>query len=127
MQKLALAYGAFAISLLAAVISQLLMKSRFENLGASAALDRGVLDFVLLVMADWQCWIAGFLLVVGAGCWYLAMTRLPIHFMLPLAALIAPAASVGAWLFLGEPLTAAKIMAISVIAAGAIWLGTLQT
>jgi drug/metabolite transporter (DMT)-like permease len=126
MLKLASAYGAFTFSLLAAVVSQLLMKSRFEHLGASAALDRGAIDLLKLVLTDWQCWAAGILLVLGAGCWYLAMTRLPISFMLPLAALIAPVASVGAWVFLGEPLTVSKVAAISVVAAGSIWLASLQ-
>ena len=67
------------------------------------------------------------LVVAGAICWYLALLRLPVSFMLPVAALIAPVTAVGANLFLGETLTVGKACAILTIMGGVIWLGTQQS
>lgn len=80
-----------------------------------------------LLLGDLQLWVAGFLMLSGAALWYLSMSRLPLSFILPCAALISPMAAIGARLFFGEELGAAKMLAILMtITAGVIWLGSLQ-
>ena len=121
------AYTALAISLLSAVASQLLIKWRFDQLGVGAALGNGAGETIGMIMGDLLCWLGALLLIVGAILWYLALMRLPIHVMLPLAATVSPAASIGACLFLGESLTVPKMAAIATIFAGVAWLGVLQS
>jgi hypothetical protein len=60
-------------------------------------IERGAFAIAIhAVVTDLACWAAGLLVVTGAVLWYAAMARLPVHVVLPLAALIAPLASVGA-------------------------------
>ena len=108
-------------------VAQLVLKARFLLLGHSGEAAPGLWETVQKALADPLIWLAGGLIGVGACCWYLAMLRLPISLMLPLAGLIAPIVSLGAWLMLGESLTPAKFAAILVIAAGAAWLGWLNS
>ena len=123
MLRLSTAYGAYIVSIGAYVVSQLVIKSRFERLGVGDALANGIASGAGLVLRDLACWLAGILVLVGALCWYIAMTKLPIRLMVPMAAVIAPAASIGAYFFLGEQLSLEKILAIGLITIGAAWLG----
>jgi hypothetical protein len=126
MIRLSVAYAALGTSLVAVAASQILIKSRFEHLGIGARFDEGLVGVVVLLVSDPRLWGALFLAVTGATLWYVALVRLPIHVMLPLAAAIAPISSIGAYFYLGEALTAPKMAAIGMIAAGAAWLGALQ-
>jgi drug/metabolite transporter (DMT)-like permease len=125
MLRLSTAYGAFGVSISAYIVSQLLIKSRFERLGVADAFAQSIASGAGLIVRDSACWFAGLLVVTGGLCWYIAMTRLPIHLMVPMAAVITPAASVGAFLFLGEHLSLEKMMAIGLITIGVVWLGSL--
>ncbi len=121
------AYSALATSIIAVTVAQLVIKWRFNTLDLAAAYERGTGAVAALLLSDWGCWLAGFLMLGGAALWYLSMTRLPLHFLLPAAALISPLASIAAYFLLGEALTVQKVMAILVITAGVTWLGLQQT
>jgi drug/metabolite transporter (DMT)-like permease len=53
------------------------------------------------------------------------MTKLPIRLMVPMAAIITPAAALGGYFFLGEQLSWEKTIAIGVITMGVAWLGSM--
>ena len=121
------ALAALAASIVLMAGAQLLLKARLNVLGHQRAESVGGLWRTLLDgLGDPLIWAAGLVIGVAAACWYSAMLRLPISLMLPLAGLIAPIVSIGAWLLLGESLSAAKIAAILLIAGGAAWLGWLS-
>lgn len=96
-------------------------------LGMSGSQNLGFADAATRALSDPLTWVAGSLVVIGAGCWYLALTRLPLSLMLPVAGLVAPIVAIAAHFALGESLSIAKLAAIFVIAFGVIWLGFLQT
>ena len=117
----------FAVSLVTVTASQILFKARMTLIGEVFASERPILFSLFRLLADPLIWAAGLMVVVGAACWYTAMVKLPISFMLPMASLIAPMAAVGAYFFLGESLSPAKLAAIAFIAVGATWLGWLSS
>ena len=121
------AYISLGLRLAVVAVSQLLIKSRFEQLRVGELIDRyEFFSAAKIILADAGCWGIGLLIVIGAALWYLSIARLPLHFVLPLSALIAPSVSIGAYIFLKEQLSMSKMAAIVMIAAGAAWLGALQ-
>jgi drug/metabolite transporter (DMT)-like permease len=126
MIRLNTAYGILAFSIVSVTLSQLVIKARFDGLGLGGTEGRSLLSTLLLAMSDSMLWVGAVLLVAGACAWYMALTRLPIHVMLPFAAIITPVVSLGAYLFLGEDISTQKFMAIAVITAGVAWFGAVQ-
>ena len=122
----AIAFILFTMSLLTVAASQLLFKARLTLLGETVDSSRPMLASISRTLADPWLWAAALLVATGAACWYLAMIKLPLGFMLPLASMIAPFVTIGAWLFLNEGLTPPKLAAVAVIALGAAWLGWLN-
>lgn len=114
-----------AVSLVSA--SQLLIKSRFDALNVGSRQGYGLADTLLIVASDPRLWAAGCFMVLGALSWYAALSRLPLSFMIPIGAAVAPLVALGAHLWLGEQLSSAQMAAIIVIAAGIVWLSLLQT
>jgi drug/metabolite transporter (DMT)-like permease len=116
-----------AVSIVSVAISQLVLKARLQQ-PELASWRAGEWQRMLLVAAsDPVVWLGIFLVLVGAACWYVALTRLPVSFMLPVAALIAPITTIGAYFFLDEGLTLNKLAAIGVIVVGVVWLGLEQS
>lgn len=117
--------GLLAASILSLSSAQLLVKWRFSVLefASAGAAARSKWDSVLLMLQDVWLWGAGFLIVASALCWYLTLTRLPLSFMLPVAAITSPIVAVSAHLLLAEPLSGRQLAAILTIAAGVAWLG----
>ncbi len=115
------------ISLVAVAISQLAFKAAFTRLAEHWAPGHAYGTTAWRVAADPLIWTAVVLVLLGAACWYLAMIRLPLSLMLPMASVISPIVSIGAYFMLGESLTPAKVAAILMIAAGVAWLGWLNT
>lgn len=115
--------GIFVVSILSVAASQLIMKWRFGVLFPEGGATRSATGHVMTAASD--AWVlAGVgLIVIGGSSWYLAMSRLPLTFMMPVAASIAPITVVCAYFFLKEPLTLGQIAAIAMIAAGVAWLG----
>jgi len=121
-----MALAMLLVSLASATTSQLILKARLVSLAESLQLGHGVLAVLIRALSDPYIWLGGGGVVIGGACWYLAMTKLPLSLMLPAASIIAPCASIGAYYFFGESLTAAKICAIAVIVIGVSWLGWLD-
>ncbi|MGF7055277.1 drug/metabolite transporter (DMT)-like permease [Bosea sp. OAE752] len=117
----------FAVSLISVAASQLLFKTRMMQIGESSAWEGSILAGISRLLVDPLIWMAGLMVVIGAVCWYSAMVKLPISFMLPIASLIAPMTAVGAYFLLGESLPLEKLAAIAWIAIGAVWLGSLSS
>lgn len=115
------ALAALAFSLLAIAASQLVIKWRFGTLAGTPAAN-GEFRLVAAVLGDPWLWLGAVLVISGAIAWYVALSRLPVSFMMPTAGLVAPLTSFGAWWFLGESMTAQKCAAIAIILFGVIWL-----
>jgi drug/metabolite transporter (DMT)-like permease len=114
------------VSLGSITMSQLILKGRMVLLGASLHSGQGALALVIRVLNDPYIWLGGGCVAIGGACWYFAMTKLPLSLMLPASSIIAPCASIGAYYFFGESLTASKICAMVVIVIGVSWLGWLN-
>jgi drug/metabolite transporter (DMT)-like permease len=114
------------VSLAGATASQLILKSRLVMLSETLQLGHGVLAVLMRALSDPYIWLGGGCVIIGGCCWYLALTKLPLSFMLPAASIIAPCASIGAYYFFGESLTVSKICAIAFIMIGVSWLGWLN-
>ena len=110
------------ISILSMAAAQLLAKIRIAALIGS---DTGLswLQVLGVGLTDPLLWLVGVLIVGSAGCWYLAMARLPVSIMVATASVLAPLVAIGAYIFIGERLTASKLSAIALIAVGVAWLG----
>lgn len=115
----------YAVSLTAVAASQLMFKAGMTRV-AEQADAASALATIRHALATPIMWVGAGALVTGAACWYIAMIRLPLSLMMPMAALIAPAVSIAAWALFGEPLSAQKLAAIGLIAGGALWLGWLN-
>lgn len=116
----------FAASLTSVAVSQLMFKAGMTRIAEQAG-GAPRAQMIRYALTAPLMWVGAIALVTGATCWYIAMIRLPLSLMMPLAALIAPAVSIAAWGFFGEPLTPQMVAAISLIAVGALWLGWLNT
>ena len=112
-----------SITLIAA--SQLLMKWRMTALVADGAATTRR-DMLAMALFDPWVWLCAAFILASAVLWYIAMSRLPLSFMMPLAACTAPIVAVGAALLFGETLSAMHMAAIGLIAVGVAWLGMLQ-
>jgi drug/metabolite transporter (DMT)-like permease len=116
----------FALGLVSIASSQLLVKWRFGVLGLESQPKKWGLELLGALLTDAWLWFAGLLIVASAISWYLALTRLPLTLMLPIAGIVPPIVAVGANQLLGEPLSGGQITAIAMIAIGVAWLGYQQ-
>jgi drug/metabolite transporter (DMT)-like permease len=120
------AVAVFVLSLSSTALSQLVIKARLTT-AASDTAETGTLAATLMrAISDPWTWLGIVLVLIGVVCWYLAMIRLPLSLMLPMAGVIAPVVSVLACVLLGEQVSAAKMAAIATITSGVIWLGWLN-
>jgi drug/metabolite transporter (DMT)-like permease len=115
-----------ALSILALAGSQLLAKARLTDL-ADVGTGRTLRPMLAAAIADPLMWLVAALVVGGAALWYLAMIRIPVSVMVPLASLVSPIVAVGAHYFLGESLSPSKVAAIGLVAAGGFWLAVQST
>ncbi len=91
--------------------SQIIIKARLDPVTASGGSYRQL-------ATDPFIWLAVACVLVFVGCWYTALTKIPLSVMMAWSAVVLPLTAVGAYLFLGEPLGLAKMVSILVIAAG---------
>lgn len=118
-----------AVSLISVGASQLVLKARMAALTlpvAGGVTGNPWVALLLRALADPYVWLGAAMVGVGAVCWYVALTKLPLSLMMPVASIIAPCVSIGAWYFLGESLSLAKLGAILTIMVGVAWLGWLN-
>lgn len=112
------------MSLAAVAASQIIIKARFMGAGLDlSSRDSFWVDTLSRILCDPAVWFCGGLLVFGALCWYLALIRLPLSFMLPVAGVLSPIVAIAAHYWLDEPLPPQKLAAICLIAVGVVWLG----
>lgn len=116
----------FVAGLACVAASQLIVKARFTTLGTGWTQDIPWVTMLGRVLTDPIIILGGMLVVIGAVCWYVALTKLPLSLMLPAAGIVGPVVSIGAYFLLGEALTLSKLAAISTIAVGVAWLGWLN-
>lgn len=102
--------------------SQLIIKARFAALDIADQLGSDPVSTFWLALRDMMLLGGILLLFAGAVLWYVALSRLPLGLMMPIAAMIMPLVVIGSAIFLGEILTGQKGMAIAVITAGTLWL-----
>lgn len=121
-----LAFVIFVLALCLIASSQLLVKWRFGQLAGALEPGSTLYEITLAGLTDKWLWLAALMIVAGVICWYLAMVRLPLTLMFPVAGLVSPAVVVGAHYLLGEPLTAGQMGAVLIIAFGVALLGWLQ-
>lgn len=121
------ALAVLGVSLASVAVSQLIFKATLPRLAAHWAVSQSYAAVARAAAHDPMLWLGIVLVLLGATCWYAAMSGLPLSLMMPMSGLIAPVVSVGAYLVFGETLTPAKCAAITVIASGVAWLGYLNT
>jgi multidrug transporter EmrE-like cation transporter len=120
------AIGLLVAALCGVAASQVIAKWRFTVLGPVWHNASGIAEVAGSALADAYIWLAALLVIIAAVCWYLAMTRLHLSFMLPAAGGVAPVVAVLAHYLFGEPLTVPHLFAIFLIAGGIVLLGWLQ-
>lgn len=111
------------IALALMILSQVLFKSRLSIHGVIPLQPLELFWFVLKLLKDWQVWIVA-LSILGSGIlWWAAVSRVPLSFAFPFAAMSYPLIFVCSILFLGESFTLTKLLANTLIVAGVIIIG----
>lgn len=121
-----IAWLLFLLSVASLASAQLLIKAVFVRL-FPLSMPMGWMSSFAAILSVPAFWLCGFLIILSAGCWYVALTRLPLSAMMPLAAIVSPVVSIGAALWLGESMSLSKLAAILWICVGVAWLGSQQT
>jgi drug/metabolite transporter (DMT)-like permease len=103
---------------------QLMIKARLEVHGAAPLSPGELLGYVLNLLADWQVWVAGAVLVLGAACWYVGLSRVPLSLAYPLAALSYPLVLGGSVLFLHETFSWQLLLGNAAIIGGILLIAT---
>ncbi|OXT02642.1 hypothetical protein B7H23_07075 [Notoacmeibacter marinus] len=115
-----------ALSIMSVASSQLILKWRLGDLTGEGDGRLPLSRFIWAAVSDVWVWAGGALIIVSAAMWYAALTRLPLSFMMPAAALIAPITVIFAYFLLREPVSLGQASAILVITAGVAWLSYQQ-
>ena len=118
--------GILAISITSVAASQLIMKWRLGQHVLPSEPSGIRTGYLQTALGDGWIWLAIALIGASGVLWYAALSRLPLSFMMPMSALVAPVVALSAHLFLKEPLTSGQMAAIAMIAAGVIWLSWQQ-
>ena len=108
------------IAVLIMVFAQLLFKNRLTAHGA-IPLDLGELPVYLWqLMQDWKVWTAGFSIIFAAFLWYAAVSRVPLSYAFPVAAISYPMIFVCSILFLGESFSYTKLIGNLFVLSGVL-------
>jgi len=105
------------------VIAQLVLKHSLNNHGAIPFRPSAFWPYALALLRDWLVWLGGAGLVASALMWYAAVSRLPISFAFPFAAMSYPMIFAAAVIFLGESFSYMKLLANMLIVSGVILIG----
>jgi drug/metabolite transporter (DMT)-like permease len=95
--------GLVLLSVFLLTATQLIIKSRLDAHGAIPFLPGEFHRYLMAVIQDWRLMLGLVTLVLGALCWYAAISRLPLSLAFPFAALSYPLIFAGSVLILGEP------------------------
>ena len=118
-----LSIGLIAASLILMIASQLLFKSRLNIHGIIPLQPLNFFWFVLKLMKDWQVWLVALCVISSGIFWWAAVSRIPLSYAFPMAAMSYPLIFLSSIFFLGENFTLTKLAANLLIVSGVIILG----
>lgn len=112
-------FGFIVCGVLLNALAQLLLKSGTSAMGGAISLGGGQAVSTLLRIAT-QPWILAGLACYGVSVlvWIMALSRTDVTLAYPMLSLGYVAASAGACLFLGEPVSLQRLCALAIILAG---------
>ncbi len=110
-------------AVLVLVFAQLLLKNRLNFHGAIPVSSMDFFPYMLGMAKDLKAWIAAAGLVISAIMWYAAVSRLPLSFAFPFAAMSYPLIFIASVLFLGESFSYIKLLGNTLIVSGVILVG----
>ena len=73
-----------------------------------------------------RAWLAGFLTVASSLLWCAAVSRVPLSFAFPIAAMSYPIIMIGSAIFFQEGITAAKLAGNALIISGVLIVSLLH-
>jgi drug/metabolite transporter (DMT)-like permease len=111
-------------AVIALTIAQLVIKSRLTVHGAVPFSASALPPYLLVVLLDWQLWLAAAGLIFASLAWYAAVSRLPLSTVFPFAALAYPLIFVGSLVFLKEAFDWRTAVANALIVAGILLAAT---
>lgn len=105
------------------VIGQLCLKTSMNNVGRIGISSLHNWQSLLLkVLSMPLIWVGMSLYIIGAAVWLVILSRTNLSIAYPLLSINFILVILASWLFLGEPLTYQRIIAISIICVGIITL-----
>ena len=110
-------------AVIAMAFAQLLIKHVLTVHGEVPLKVAPFASYVWLLLGDWKAWLGGLGLVSSAILWYAALSRVPLSFAFPFAAISYPLIFVTSILFLGESFSYTKLLANGLIVSGVIIVG----
>ena len=108
------------------VSAQLIFKNRLSFHGEMSLVPSELLSYLMKMILDWKAWLAGCITVASALLWYVAVSRVPLSFAFPIAALSYPLIMIGSAIFFQEGITVAKIVGNTLIISGVLIVGLLH-
>lgn len=118
-----LSIGLIAASLILMIVSQLLFKSRLSVHGIIPLNPVEMFWFILKLLKDWQVWLVAIFLVSSGILWWAAVSRVPLSYAFPMAAMSYPLIFISSIVLLGESFSLSKLLANLLIVSGVIILG----
>ncbi|HEY4366243.1 MAG TPA: SMR family transporter [Steroidobacteraceae bacterium] len=115
-----LAYLLSGVSLNA--IAQLSLKAATRRLGILSPEHGGILDMGLRVAAQPAIWAGLACYALSVALWIVALSRTEVSVAYPFLSIGYVIATLAAWQFFGEPLSAQRLAAIALICGGVVLL-----
>lgn len=119
--------GLLSSAVVIGLLAQVVMKSRLQIHGVLPFDIGPLIRYIGMLATDAFVWLSFLMLVVSAGSWYAAISRVPLSYAYPIAALSYPLLLLVAVTFLGEKLTLMKVLANVLILSGVMLMGFNQT
>lgn len=105
------------------VCGQLCLKTSMNSIGRIGVSSlHNWQGLVLKILSMPLMWLGLFLYVIGAAVWLVILSRANLSIAYPLLSINFVLVILASWLFLGEPLTSQRIIAIAIICCGIIAL-----
>ena len=114
-------------SVLIMVFAQLMLKNRLNIHGAIPLKIIDLYPYFMILVRDVLVWAGGIGLVVSALAWYMAVSRVPLSFAFPFAAMSYPLIFITSVLLLGEQFSYTKLLANTLIVSGVLLIGFSNT
>ena len=115
------------VALILMILSQVLFKSRLTIHGVIPLQPAELFWFVIKLLKDWQVWVVAICILASGILWWAAVSRVPLSFAFPFAAMSYPMIFICSIAFLGESFSVSKLLANALIVAGVIIMGMSST